>query len=301
MSISSATLQDSCLRKYFLKKIMRVAPDDDNVDDTDALRLGSAYHQVIELCQHDAKNYTTEIFEQACVEHKLGDKQRFTTYSCLTAYFKFRTKSQLRAVGCEIELGDENDGFIGYIDVVLVDKNGYWWITDLKTSGALSATVAARLPEDRQLSLYARYHSFVAAKCGLDDSKFAGVRYSSVAKSRTVVRATETMQQYAVRADTNIIEVEIPHWMLNPTDSWDWVVAARDRAMSLAASEDAWPPRHKACYEWNRPCEHWSHCHGGRTFTKSLEVVKVLDSKTVRDCTLNELPSGENYGIDLLT
>ena len=91
-------------------------------------------------------------------------------------YLRLHNKSNLEAVVCEHEIID--DQVVGFIDVVFKEKDSdKWWICDLKTSSRLSSTLISRLPQDRQLNLYAYFADQIADTYGLKLDQYQGCRY----------------------------------------------------------------------------------------------------------------------------
>lgn len=289
-SYSAGNMASKCKRKWYLKYIAKAAFDADVQDDALALKEGKALHEVLEFSLRDAANYKEEYLTQAVRNQELNQESMYRVYACLFSYYRLHAPSCLTVVGTEVEVGDEN--YVGYVDSVMADRNGNWWIEDSKSSGMVMETLFARLAQDTQLNLYAYYAPQVAEKLGLSMNKFAGVRYRVVQKPRIVPRAGEPLKDYARRADCKAYDVEIPRHLLNPQVAYDQHMALRSEMVGL--TEETACPNRQACIDYNRPCEYWSHCHNGKTHSECKESVRVFTFATMTDRTI------ANSDVDLL-
>lgn len=283
-SYSASNMANKCKRKWFLKYIMKAPFDADVSDDALALREGKAMHQVLEFSLRDAANYKEEYLIQATKDNELDTESMFRVYACLYSYYRLHAPSCLQVVGTEIEVGDEN--FVGYIDSIMADRNGYFWLEDTKSSGMVMETLFSRLEQDTQLNLYAYYAFQVAEKLKLPLAKFAGVRYRVVQKPRIVPRSGETFKDYAKRADCKAHDVEIPLAALDPEVAYRQHMALRAEMVGL--TEEQACPNRQSCIDYNRPCEYWSHCHKGKTHSECKSSVRVFTYANMNDRTIAE-------------
>jgi hypothetical protein len=281
-SYSGGNMAMKCQRKWYLKYIMKVEVDSDSQDDALALREGKALHTVLEFSNRDARGYKEEYLIAAAKEQSLDNESFYKVYACLYSYYRLHAPSGLSVAGTEVEVGDDN--YVGYIDSVMVDRNGYWWMEDTKSSGMVMETLFARLEEDQQLNLYAFYAPQVAEKLKLDLSKFAGARYRVVQKPRLVPKNNEPLKDFAKRADAKAYDVEIPVSAMNPVAAYQ--LHMKLRATMLGLKDEDICPNRQACIDYNRPCEYWSHCHKGKTFTECKSGVKVFTYATMTDRTI---------------
>ena len=197
LSYSSSTLYQGCKRKFYYKKHAKPI-DPDCEQDTTALRVGKAFHQIQEDCLHDKKKFKGSIATKAFVDNQiLEETQRQMIMAMCLKYWELHSKQGLTIICCEMEIGDEN--VIGYIDAVMRDENGFWYIVDLKTAGRLNASLLSRLSRDVQLNLYSYYASQVAAVYDLDLSMFAGTRYRVTTKCTIKKQARETAHAFRDR------------------------------------------------------------------------------------------------------
>lgn len=282
LSYSGGNMAMKCQRKWYLKYIKKAEVDSDSQDDALALREGKAMHMVLEYSNRDARNYKEEYLITAARENSLDNESLYKVYACLYSYYRLHAPSGLTVVGTEVEVGD--DTYIGYIDSIMADSNGNWWMEDTKSSGMVMETLFSRLEEDQQLNLYAHYAPQVASKLNLDINKFVGARYRVVQKPRIVPRLNEPLKDYAKRADAKAYDVEIPLAAMNPTNAYSLHMKLRDNMMNMS-EQDACPNR-QSCIDYNRPCEYWSHCHKGKTFTECKAGVKVFTYATMTDRTI---------------
>lgn len=280
ISYSAMSMLRKCRRKAYLKYKLHVPKDPDYTDDAVALRFGSAFHKVCELTKHEKSLFTMDIFNTACKEQNLELEDVFKVYACLMSYYKLHTVSRLRCIGLEMEVS--NDDIVGYIDAILLDSNGFWWICDLKTSGMLVQSLFARLHRDPQLNLYANFAGQVALKYGLATEKFAGVRYRVVTKPKHVPKTGESFDAYSLRAAPEMYDVEVNAGELDYTEAFEDLMQAKVEMDSLS-SETAICNR-QSCIDYNRPCEYWSRCHG-KTFTECRDSVKVFTLSNINDRT----------------
>ena len=166
LSHSSSGVLLGCERRYW-HKVNETSYDPDYDDDRKALRIGKGFHLVLEHCNHKRKAFNGKIFSAAMREEGIDDPQeRGLIIAMCLSYFKLHERSGLKVEVCEIEVGDTH--VIGYVDAVMSDPNGCWWIVDLKTAARLSQDLLSRLARDPQLNLYSYYLGDIARELGLD-------------------------------------------------------------------------------------------------------------------------------------
>lgn len=279
ISYSASGVLLSCERRYWFEKVVRQAPDPDYSDDKEALNVGKAYHQVLEHSKHDSKNYTDELLNNAIKENNLSDHHRYIVFASLVSYYQLRRGSALKCIACEVKVG--NEVFVGYIDVILMDSYGNWWITDLKTSGQIKEGMFARLTMDTQLNLYAYFADQVAEQLNLSMDQFMGVRYCVVGKSRMKVKPSESLIEFASRAEVRCLDIEIDKQDMQPIAAYNSMMRLLDRANALTEMELV--PNRNNCIQYESPCPFWSQCHNGKTYSACCESVKVFDRNTIND------------------
>jgi hypothetical protein len=279
ISYSASNTLLGCERKYWFEKVVKQAYDADYSDDKEALCVGKAYHQTLELSKHSSKNYSDELLNKAIKENNLSDHHRYIVFASLIAYYKLRRGSALQCIACEIKVGNEQ--FVGYIDAVLVDSYGNWWICDLKTSGQIQEGMFARLTMDTQLNLYAYFASQVAEQLNLSMDQFMGVRYCVVGKSRMKVKPTESLIEFATRANVTCYDIEIEKQDMQPVAAFNSMMRLLDRANALTEVEIV--PNRNNCIQYSSPCPYWSQCHNGKTYSACCEAVKSFDQNSIND------------------
>ena len=288
LSYSSRKLLASCEKRYVFEKKAKYPIDPDADNDTIAFRYGKAYHSVLENTHHRREEFSLEMLDRALMEQDLNDigsiNIRYGVYACLMQYYTLREKSKLQLVHAEMEVGIP-DEIVGYIDGVLTDVNGYWWLLDLKTSSTDSPAMLARIPRDAQLNLYAAFADQVAAFLGLDLNKFMGVRYNTVVKPRNVIRNGESLDSYHERSKPKIYEAKIVKEEMNPLLALADIMQARERAIAL--TEENAVCNFESCYSYFRPCPYWSRCYG-RTYTEGLQATPVYSEVSMTDQTIEE-------------
>lgn len=275
LSYSSAELLANCTQKYYHKKVLGTPIDSDIEQDQEAFNVGKAFHHVMEQSRHDKEPSLKQI-KHACTVHEVEDKQAMI-HAMSLKYFKLHKKLGLTCVATEFEIA--NTIFLGYVDVILKDKSGNWWVTDLKTASTVSDTKLARLHSDTQLNLYSRFQDHMAAMFKVDPKKFAGARYRVTTKSKIKPLKDEKYNSYVKRlfASVSSIDVEIPKESLN----WEKAYKNHERlhSLSMALREGKITPKQNFgyCDSYFKPCEYFSACHGD-TFTNLRDKLKVTDA-----------------------
>lgn len=293
LSYSACCQLQSCQKQFYLQRIAKVAKDSDVTDDATALTYGKCYHRVLELTRHSQANFTMPLFDSVIKEHfpevvsdgfltVTGDNKelQYGVYACLQSYYELHAKRKLELVGVEVEIGTENE-MLGYVDAVLQDSYGFWWVLDLKTSGLVQEPLFARLHTDPQLNLYAAYAWQLCNKLDLDPEKFAGCRYCVVVKPRIAIK-NDTIEAYAARVKPKIFDVEIPAFKLNPQ-----VVMQHYKELNVVADSittDNALRNYSACLTYNRPCDYWSHCHGN-IYTNCVQEASAFTCDNIIDRT----------------
>lgn len=277
LSYSSSTLLKNCEKRYFHYKVAKTAIDPDADDSTEAFDVGKSFHAVLEDTMHQEHKNLTEIVKNKCKENECEGEEAMVEAMVLK-YLTPNSFSGLRSVKCEYEILTDN--FIGYIDVVMVDKMGNWWIVDLKTAARVSPSLTSRLRHDAQLNLYGSFYQKVAKDLGLDPSKFKGMRYRVTTKTKLKRKTTESYEQFRDRIYSSIesYDIEIPFNSTIAKDITDDHYNLWKRSKQL--HEGAVPTKNTTyCDSYFRPCPYWSQCYGD-TYTECEKklVVKTIES-----------------------
>ena len=258
LSYSSATLLSNCQQRYTHYKVDKTPKDEDFKEDYEAFNIGKAFHRVLELTKHTATNLGVEIVD-ACeifnvVQHKA------MIHAMLLKYLWAHNNSQLKVRNVELQLS--NKMFLGFVDLILEDDDGGWWISDLKTAGRDDPYLIPKLINDTQLNLYSHYAEKLGL--GLAPHKFMGCRYRVTTKSTLKRGKGETYSDYVTRMMERITsrDIAIPKTVLKPKDTADR--HAKLHALSLKLRKGTLKPtrNYSYCFNYFRPCPYYSHCYG---------------------------------------
>lgn len=286
LSYSSSTLFQGCKRKFYYKK-KDYDMDSDSNQDTTALRVGSAFHQIQEDCLHSKDRFGPHIASKAWADQQIEEvSQQQMILAMCQKYWELHEKQKLSIICCEIEIGDED--VIGYVDAVMSDENGNWYIVDLKTAGRLNSSLLSRLSRDVQLNLYSYYAAQIAKIHDLDLDKFAGTRYRVTTKCTIKKQAKETPKEFRNRCYGKIesYDIFIPAKDLIPEETHKNILKLRGESMSLLRMPmDEVPQNMSYCENYFKPCEWWSKCYG-HNFTDGAKNLRLTDS-------INASPVGE--------
>lgn len=282
LSYSSFSTFMSCKRKFAYYKIFNYARDLDNEDDALNLRVGKAFHLLLEKSRHLQDPLNLEEVSEVCFDYELDEDMEAMVLAMLRSYRTLRAKTTLTPFAYEVEVNTPD--FRGFIDVVYTDVDGGWWIGDMKTGASYSIFLNASLNLNWQLNLYAQHKEEVAALVGLDVKKFKGCVYTLVVKSRIKRKPNEDFDSYADRMTKSIVtyEIPIPKDELDPKEIWTQFKTALVQARSLAKMSDKLclktaSPNYNACSSYYKPCEYWSRCYG-KNYTE-LKERTVLTSE----------------------
>jgi hypothetical protein len=291
ISYSASNTLLSCQRRYYLEKVIKAPVDADYSDSKDALQFGKAYHSVLEWTKHDSKLYEEEYLNTACAENNIDGDTRYKVFASVIAYYNLRKASKLKCIASEIKIGNEQ--LVGYIDAILIDSYGHWWICDLKTSGMIQENMFARLNLDPQLNLYAHFADKVAEELSLDMDQYLGARYCVVGKTRIKIKSGESLTEFAARADVACHEIETLKEDMDPAGSYGNMMKLLDKANSLTVESII--PNRGACLNYNSPCPFWSHCHTGMTYSECLQNVTSFNRASMNDRTrVPQIPTEED-------
>ncbi len=261
LSYSSASTLASCEQKYFHYKVAKTQPDLDADVDTKAFMVGKAFHHVLEMNNHTKDNiYNLVLDAQSLFD--LTDQEAFQVHAMVHNYLRLHLASGYEVVKCEYAIND-GDFFIGYVDAVMKDDQDNWYICDLKTASRLAPDLAQRMSKDTQLNLYSAYRGMIADDLDLDVSKFKGCLYRVTTKAKIKLGKNESPQDYIKRVFDRVDTVEV-YVKLEDMDPEGFIERHRDaHARSLELRAGVEPKKNfKACYDYFKPCEYYSQCHG---------------------------------------
>jgi len=273
LSYSSSGLVMGCEQKYVHYKVNQIAKDSDASDSTEAFDIGKAFHEVLENTLHtntDISKNVVEVCKKYNVKHKMA-----LIEAMVFEYLLVHEYSRLQIAVCEIEVANEKT--IGYVDAVMKDFLGNWWIVDLKTSGRWDPTLLARLPKDPQLNLYSHFAPKMAAALDLSMDKFMGCRYRVTTKTTIKQKDKESYEAYVrrLRKSVKSYDIVIPKSVMDIKENYDRFSSLHKRSMELRKGDK--PIRNMGyCLSYFRPCDYWSQCHG-QTYTESQDKVQLYD------------------------
>jgi len=272
LSYSSFTLLSNCEQKYWHYKVNNTDPDSDIEESTAAFDVGKTFHEVLEHSNHEDKDIL-RLLDKSCNLYDTNGS-KLMIRAMLEKYLAMNKLSGLKAIHCELGISDPRT--IGFIDVIMEDSLGYWWIVDLKTSGRWMPSILARLPMDMQLNLYASFRKGIAATLDLDLKKYAGCRYRVTTKTTIKQKAKESDEAYLNRMKGSIksFDIIIPKKAMSPNMVSELHAEAHNRSLALRHGEI--PTRNYSyCESYMKPCKYWSRCHGDlNTNTKNLVQLK---------------------------
>ena len=278
LSYSSGVQAKNCEQKHFWYKGAGVAKDADSLQDESVFNIGKCFHYVMEENGH-TEDRLEKLLDEGCktfeVEHK-----RAMIHAMLLRYLSVHKKSGLKAIKCELAMS--NNEFIGFIDIILADEEGYWWISDLKTAARLSEITLAKLHHDTQLNLYAHFAEEIAGVLELDIDKFMGCRYRVTTKATLKQKAAESYREFVLRLAKNIksYDVIVHRGMMDTDYAYEEHMRLRERSILIREGKVKPIKNYSQCDAFFRPCEYFSQCHG-KTFTELKEGIEMLTSNNV--------------------
>jgi hypothetical protein len=272
LSFSSMKTALSCERRYFYAKVEKATPDKD-YEESDSLGLGKAFHQVLELTKHESFN--DALIMGAMKQHNVRADEKELLTAMLENYIEVHKLSGLKVTHCEIRLEAEN--FIGFIDFIAQDKDG-WWMGDNKTAGRHDPSIIPRLPMDAQLNLYAFFADRIADTFQMK-GKFLGFRYRQSIKSKAKTAK-------GLKDGTPTYDIVVPASMLKPSVVWGNFLDVYDTVLGLHNGM-APKPNYNACMEYFNSCPYFSKCHG-HCFSEPPAAIQVLTKQAYEAADLLE-------------
>jgi hypothetical protein len=263
------TTVQSCEKKYTHYKVNNT-PKDADYEESDALGLGKAFHEVLERTLH--QDYNDILIIEAMTNHKVDPSEKDLLTIMLKKYIEFRKASGIKVVKCELALGTPE--YTGFIDYIAIQGNK-WYIGDLKTAARHDENILSRLPLDPQLNLYSHFaEDLYIAVPALVGKEFAGCLYSQITKSKAgTIKGLES--------GVKVYEIFVPIEAMNPELVWALFNEVHNRVIELHAGEA--PKKNlSACFNYFSFCPYFSSCHGSTaTFNKNKVTVFTIN-------TLNE-------------
>jgi hypothetical protein len=286
ISYSSSNTFQGCNRRFYYRKVKEVTPDPDYEENTTALRLGKAFHQVLEDAFHRKDKLSGAIFQKSFNDNDiLSDTERSHIRAMVHRYLVLHQRSGLSVVAVELEIG--NDKYLGYIDAIMSDKNGNWWIVDLKTASRLNESLLSRLSRDPQLNVYSYFVPKIAETLKLNESQFMGVRYRVTTKPTIKLNKKESVTEFVKRCYERIesYDIGVPADELTPELVYSQMMNLLSKMNNLEfMKEEEIPQNFTYCESYFRPCPYWSRCYGN-TYTQAADQHKIYSSEDIVDLT----------------
>lgn len=276
LSPSSFTEYQACGRRYKFRKILKVLPDADYIEDQSVFNVGKAFHKACEDTLHDISKLSDDHLKGIIELYQLEVSEYFPMLKAmLQVYGRTHKASGLSVVACEVEV--ETPFFFGIVDVVLKDdKTGEWWIGDLKTAATYTPSQDATLLSHPQLNLYLAHAKFLASKLELDISKLKGCRYRVTTKTKIKRKLNEEDGAYVARLMMSVKSLDF----VLPVDRMihKAVFAAyKESYLEISKGESGrYPQNFGNCFAYYKSCPYWSKCHG-RTYSETGPITVVGD------------------------
>lgn len=293
LSYSSSVLIGNCEQKYVHYKVKKTARDF-AFDFSRALIVGKVVHQVSEDLLHmPAKNRDelNKVVSKNLIPFEKQDPSALTyfplAYAMSENYLQFHKDSGLRVVKCEYEI--KTDKFLGYIDIILADDNGDFYISDLKTKSRFNVEKdGPLLKRDTQLHLYGDYHEQIAKEFGLKN--FKGYLYRVVKTPLIRQRRGEDRVDFVerLRDSVDIIEVFVPHKQEVIDEVRENFQAKLDIKKELENGRKPNKNFNECVNMYGSVCAWYSQCHGKPHHEQMSEVMSRsnLDGKSMKDAYL---------------
>jgi len=257
----------SCQQKYAHKKVLNT-PVDADYEESDALGLGKAFHKVLEMTLHES--YNDKLILSAMNEFNVDPTERALLTAMLDNYVKVHKASGLKVVKCELQLSTPI--YLGYIDFVAQGENG-WWIGDNKTAGRHDPNLLPRLHRDPQVAIYSRFADEIANALKLT-GPFLGFRYRQSIKSKAGTPS-------GLAKGTPTYDIEIPAAIIDTDLAWSNFLEAHQLTNEL--HNGLAPKRnYNACFDYFRPCEFFSACHGC-LHSEGNPAIKIHTLESLKD------------------
>lgn len=277
LSYSSAQDLRLCEQRWFHRKVAKT-PVDNDYEEGDHFMIGKAFHHILEHTLHEKPEKMSRALKE-CVKHEdiLLKEEYFPLVTAMVlTYCKLHEKSGLSVVCVEEEI-EEEDFFTGFIDAIMEDSEGNWYVVDLKTTGSFRIDYIPPLIKNTQLSLYSAYAMTAAKEYDLDPEKFSGARYRTTLKPRLKRAGKESAGQYAKRllGSCKSYDIHIPVEMLD-LDALDEHAIVQKRAEMLIKKKDNPRRNYSNCTAFFSSCPYFSKCHD-LEFTEAIEQMEILE------------------------
>lgn len=278
LSYSSANTLKGCERRYYHYKVAKTPYDSDYEEDVTSLIIGKSFHFILESTLHRKPDSIDEWLELCTENFKLDKGDWPLVHAMIIKYLRLHKKVGLECISVEDEVS--NEFLLGYIDAVMKDSKGGWWIVDLKTAATFNQFLKSRLTRDTQLSLYAAFAPDLAKKYSLDLKKFKGTRYRLTTKSKATQKAGEDRVVFTSRMvelikshdiEIPIGKMDVDSFIEKHKELWQLSLALRNPKEMYNGGDQNF----SNCDSFFRPCPYWSKCYG-KTFTELSGELKQV-------------------------
>lgn len=239
---------------------------------------------------HKRELYKVPIIKKAFIDNDITeDTLKGLIMGMVKKYFILHEKQGLTTISVEIEIGDET--LIGYVDAIMTDDDGGWYIVDLKTAGRLNNSLLSRLSKDPQLNIYSFYAPQIAKMLNLDVDMFRGTRYRVTTKAQIKKNKKESLLEFIKRVFDRVesYDIFIPAESLIPQSTHSHFMRLREKMEELSeVKEELVPQNFGNCEAYFKPCEYWSRCYG-KTFTHAAQEHQLYDSVNARKVEIDDL------------
>lgn len=277
LSHSSAKTLLGCEQKYVHYKVKGTKPDSD-YEKSDALAVGSAFHWILEKSNHEKpESILDELAKcESDPDILLPPSQGPLVHAMVLKYLRLHKRMEFKVLQIEFQI--LTDFVTGFVDALMQDPDGRWWIVDLKTAANFYQANVPLLFLDPQLNLYAAHAEEIAERFDLDMAKFGGCRWRVTTKSRLKQKYDEDRMEYTKRLLKSVkcYDIEVPIEKMAPMDTLE-----RHNKI-FARSKQLYSPKAKPsknfgnCMAFFKPCEYWSKCHGGLYSETDCDIVQEL-------------------------
>jgi len=286
LSCSSAGMLQTCERKFVHRYILKTRDDPDWIT-PGYFKFGRAFHEVLDVFNHDYRKFDRQIFLDICKKkHLLSTDDAAKLAACLRSYFATFPPTRFEIIGKEVKF--KSKLLMGVIDLVLREVEGErWWLADTKTTGIKfepREIVKAKLVNDPQIGVYTAFATEIAGYCGANPEHFQGFLYRQIEKPRIRMKPDETFDDFNRRCgEPPAREIRIDRDEIKHHEAYDNFLKLSERVWALQQrieeenSIDCSTQNMKSCVEFGTPCQYFSRCYG-KTDAQSKEVPKdVID------------------------
>lgn len=260
LSYSGMSMFLGCPRKYAYRYIDRVERAE---TDTSAMDRGSAFHLLVETNGEASQ-------EQVSEDLKENPYEVAKVVTAYRAYHKYEADGLLPKMNhSEVKIVSDEHQFIGYVDMIGVQKDDRWMLGELKTTSRFDPVKWATLSINTQIALYCEMSSEFAHDEFLEMNDFQGVSYRTVElSSKRPLKATkkrtqgETPDEYGQRIAN---DTKIFHQMVSPSEearlsALQCFSTVKEAVHNLRGRSGHAVKNPGNCYAYNRPCEYFEHC-----------------------------------------